>query len=47
MKKYVIGAAAALATALATFALGDLINYDMNFLAGWWSCMAWTICTKD
>lgn len=45
--KMLIGIVAALVTAVATIALGDAINYDMKFLAGWWSCMVWMICIRD
>ena len=39
--KYVVGIVTALVTATATIALGDYIDHDMKFLAGWWSCMVW------
>lgn len=45
--KYVWGVVAALVTATATIALGHYIDYDMKFLAGWWSCMVWFICIRD
>lgn len=47
MMKYVTAVIAALVVAVATTALGSVIDYDTRFLAGWWSCMTWMLMTKD
>lgn len=45
--KYVWGVIAALAVSVVTIAAGHYLDYDMRFLAGWWSCLTWTLITKD
>lgn len=47
MMKYVKGVIATLVVATVTIAFGHYIDYDMKFLAGWWSCMTWMFWTKD
>lgn len=47
MMKYVTAIIATLAVSVATMVLGRYIDYDMKFLAGWWSCMTWMMWTKD
>ena len=47
MMKYVNGVIVTLVIATATIAFGHYIDYDMKFLAGWWSCMVWMWWTGE
>ncbi len=41
MKAILVGAAAALAVAVLCIALSKMTGWDLDYLAGWWGCVAW------